>query len=564
MVGTTLPAVVRVVDLPTGTTVTGLELFEAVQTTGGVGLSVQLSLSQMVTSIIGGLPTGGATGTILNKSSGSNFSTQFSAINTFVNVGTALATSGTATSIVVFVPNQGITRSNIATFAIGSGQIDTSGIIRANLTSFAIGSGQIDTSGVVRANLSSFLIGSSQIDTSGVIRANLTSFVIGSGQIDTSGVVSANLTASLVLVTPNIGTANGSSLSLTNFISAGGVAVPFGNFTIAWPNFGPPGTSGTTDANVAMRFNPGSVAYDIGAFGSGNIWHQARLSSNLATNFTIVFSPNGGGVAVGTAGLTGNAVFGVQGTSLFTGTFNVVGTTLFTSTFGVVGTTLFTSTFGVVGTSTFTGSLGIIGTTNITGTVVLQNSTGGLLVSSSTGVVSSQGGMVLLNTLSPNNVASTNDTTSFTSTYRTYMFVLDDVAPAANTASFQMQVATSGSNFISGSYLSEASVLNVQSAWSTTSFLLSGNTATSSVSSSTIYGICGQFKLHNPAGSVARKSIDGLVNYMIASAGVGTSTVAQTLVSGFFDGNSNPITGVNFSFVSGNIQTGTIKIYGIT
>jgi hypothetical protein len=39
---------VTIVDLPAGTTVSGLELFEAVQTVSGIGQSVQLSLSQMM------------------------------------------------------------------------------------------------------------------------------------------------------------------------------------------------------------------------------------------------------------------------------------------------------------------------------------------------------------------------------------------------------------------------------------------------------------------------------------------------------------------------------------
>jgi len=39
---------VTIVDLPACTTVSGLELFEAVQTVSGIGQSVQLSLSQMM------------------------------------------------------------------------------------------------------------------------------------------------------------------------------------------------------------------------------------------------------------------------------------------------------------------------------------------------------------------------------------------------------------------------------------------------------------------------------------------------------------------------------------
>jgi hypothetical protein len=41
----TFAASVTIVDLPVGTTVTGLELLEAVQTTSRVGQSVQLSLA---------------------------------------------------------------------------------------------------------------------------------------------------------------------------------------------------------------------------------------------------------------------------------------------------------------------------------------------------------------------------------------------------------------------------------------------------------------------------------------------------------------------------------------
>lgn len=44
---TFLPAVVTITDLPTGTTLTGSELLEAVQTAGGVGLSIQLPVSQI-------------------------------------------------------------------------------------------------------------------------------------------------------------------------------------------------------------------------------------------------------------------------------------------------------------------------------------------------------------------------------------------------------------------------------------------------------------------------------------------------------------------------------------
>ena len=48
MAGTTFAAVVRIVDLPVATTITGSELMEVVQTSGGVGQSVQVALSNSI------------------------------------------------------------------------------------------------------------------------------------------------------------------------------------------------------------------------------------------------------------------------------------------------------------------------------------------------------------------------------------------------------------------------------------------------------------------------------------------------------------------------------------
>jgi hypothetical protein len=67
-----LPAVVTIPDLVAGTTLTGTELFEAVQTSGGVGQSVKITANQIMTTGLGALPTAGATGSFL-QSLGTNF-----------------------------------------------------------------------------------------------------------------------------------------------------------------------------------------------------------------------------------------------------------------------------------------------------------------------------------------------------------------------------------------------------------------------------------------------------------------------------------------------------------
>ena len=129
---TTFAASVTIVDLPTGTTVTGAELFEAVQTSSGVGQSVQLSLTQMLA--LGGLPTGGPQ-TIRNKSSGSNYRTTFSPTPPLsAPIMSLWRPVGNATSLTLAVA---------ATGGIGSSQIGALAVQQSNVTAAAIGSTQL-------------------------------------------------------------------------------------------------------------------------------------------------------------------------------------------------------------------------------------------------------------------------------------------------------------------------------------------------------------------------------------------------------------------------------------
>ena len=268
MVGTTLPATVRVVDLPVGTTVTGAEVIEAVQTTGGIGLSVQLPLNQIFTSI-GGVPTGGATGTILNKSSGSNYSTQFSAINTFVNIGTSLATTGSATSIVAFVANQGITSTQIANNAVGTNQVASSLGIASSLS---VG-GLLTVGGTTTITGTTILNGGLQV-TGTTLLTGVTG-IIGTSQF--TGAFNV------------VGTT-----TITGTFSQSGTSLMTGQFGVV-----------------------GTSLFTSGTFGVVGV-----VNILGTTTITGVFGQ------VGTSLLTGQ--FGVVGTSTFTGAHNVIGTTSIT------------------------------------------------------------------------------------------------------------------------------------------------------------------------------------------------------------------------------------------
>lgn len=81
-----------------------------------------------------------------------------------------------------------------------------------------------------------------------------------------------------------------------------GTASPFCQFhSSASVAGGAPATSGTTDANVGMRLQFGSVGLDYGVLASGPIWIQPRLVSTFASNFDLQLCPNGGAVSIGSA-----------------------------------------------------------------------------------------------------------------------------------------------------------------------------------------------------------------------------------------------------------------------
>jgi len=179
-------------------------------------------------------------------------------------------------------------------------------------------------------------------------------------------------------------------------------------------------------------------------------------------------------------------------------------------------------------------------------------------------------GTVLLNTMNPNNVSSSNDVSSLTfANYVSYEIVFSNIVPVTNNSVFQMTIATSGSNFVSGGYISSVTIdgggqgaNQVTTDSYTTAFLLSGLRSTSTVGNSTAYGITGSLRIFNPSSPNFRKMINGASCFLNDTVSQ-TSSLCIAQFGGYFDGNSNAITGVNFAFNSGNIATGVIKIYGI-
>ena len=75
---------------------------------------------------------------------------------------------------------------------------------------------------------------------------------------------------------------------------------PVAPLSTVFSTSGIPDTTGSGTSNVAVRFQVGSVALDMGNIVNGNMWLQNHLITNWATNFKLLLNPNGGSVGIGT------------------------------------------------------------------------------------------------------------------------------------------------------------------------------------------------------------------------------------------------------------------------
>lgn len=153
------------------------------------------------------------------------------------------------------------------------------------------------------------------------------------------------------------------------------------------------------------------------------------------------------------------------------------------------------------------------------------------------------GAFVLLNTLTASSSASLADTTSFTASYTRYFIVLEGIIPATGAVNAQLRVNSGGVK--STSYLS--------SDGATTFVPL---TLAASTLATTQPGLFAQAILYQPSGTSARKMVQ------IASVYVTGAAPTSARISGYWDGGNGAVTGIELSMSSGNITSGTVKIYG--
>lgn len=148
----TIPASVTILDLSQAASATTAMAFEASYTTSsGNATTVQVLLSQIMTTGFGALPTGGNVGQFLQKNSSTNFASTWSNIASSFVAGTGITLSG-STTVTLAVSTTILSLFNVVGGTSITATLSGTSFI-VGVTNFGIGSAQLGTAAVQSTNL---------------------------------------------------------------------------------------------------------------------------------------------------------------------------------------------------------------------------------------------------------------------------------------------------------------------------------------------------------------------------------------------------------------------------
>jgi hypothetical protein len=170
------------------------------------------------------------------------------------------------------------------------------------------------------------------------------------------------------------------------------------------------------------------------------------------------------------------------------------------------------------------------------------------------------GSMILLNTVSGSG-ASLADTTSLTSgSYSAYEIILINVLPTTNAVNPQLQVHTGGTGGVFQNANYQDALVRANSAGVSPGGGLAASIelGVSQSSGTATPGISGRITVANVTDPSNFKTFYGTLGYF-SSAGVPETSAPM----GYWGGGGSSIDGFQINFSSGNVASGTMKIYGI-
>lgn len=167
------------------------------------------------------------------------------------------------------------------------------------------------------------------------------------------------------------------------------------------------------------------------------------------------------------------------------------------------------------------------------------------------------GPWTLLATLTPSGTPNTlGDTTHLTSTYNDYEIQFENIIPVTNNVTLSFQIHSGGS-FQSTSYISSSICVGSGAgafANPTTFVQLSEVTATQNTTAAG--GVSGVVHINNPSQTSMDKPVQG------QTAHSNGTVFSVCNFAGAWTGGTGAVDGFQIFFSSGNITSGTVKIYG--
>ena len=183
----------------------------------------------------------------------------------------------------------------------------------------------------------------------------------------------------------------------------------------------------------------------------------------------------------------------------------------------------------------------------------------------------SGGGLNLISTQTASSSATIDFTSGIDSTYKEYIFRFINLHPSADAVAFLFNMSTdSGSNYnvtktttiFEARHTEDDGTATLAYSGRTLSEDLAQSTSfqrlANNVSSDSDHGVCGYIHLFDPSNTTFIKNYIGLISivnngngaYQYYNAGYGNTTSA--------------VDAIQFKMDSGNIDSGTIKLYGVS
>ena len=188
-------------------------------------------------------------------------------------------------------------------------------------------------------------------------------------------------------------------------------------------------------------------------------------------------------------------------------------------------------------------------------------------ITAAAGIASGGLNLITTNTIS-SGVSSSSFTSNINSTYDTYMFKFFNIHPSASAGDFQFNGSTdSGSNY---NITKTTTTFEAGHSEGDSFALVQYNTATdlaqstgyaelaTDLGSSNDHGVSGTLYLFSPSNTTFVKHFIGILNHTHSS-----NASYNEFMGGYFN-TTSAIDAIDFKMSTGNIDSGVIKMYGLS